>query len=414
MPLRLLHTSDWHLGHTLHDLPREVEHRAFLDWLLARLEAEAVDALIVAGDIFDVANPSAAAQHQLYAFLATVRRRLPHLGIVVIGGNHDSAARLDAPDPFLRVLDVRVVGGLPRGRDRALDTDRFLIPLKDRTGAVAAWVVAVPFLRPSDLDPVEQDGVDALVEGVRRVYADAFAAARSKREPGQALVATGHAYMTGTQLSELSERKVLGGNQHALPVDVFPEDACYVALGHLHLAQTVGRESVRYSGSPIPLSMTEASYPHQVLLVDLDGDRFVAARPLLIPRTVELLRVPAAGPAPLDAVLDQLSRLAPRAATPEERRPFLEVQALLEEQDPKAKARIELACEGKEARLVHVTLTRTGHGGGLADVVGTAEDLRPKDVLRILYTRDFKSDPPQDLLEAFDTLLELVEQEDGP
>lgn len=414
MPLRLLHTSDWHLGHTLHDLPRDVEHRAFLDWLLEQLQTQEVDALLVAGDIFDVANPSAAAQHQLYDFVATARHRFPNLGIVLVGGNHDSAARLDAPDPLLRALKVHVVGGLPRGTDRALDPDRLLVPLQDRSGAVAAWVVAVPFLRPSDLLPVERAGMDPLVEGVRDVYAEAFAVARSRRQAGQALIATGHAYLTGTKLSELSERKILGGNQHALPVDIFPADATYVALGHLHLHQSVGRESVRYSGSPIPLSMTEASYDHQALLVELDGDRFLSARSLLIPRAVQLLRVPAAEPEPLDAVLMQLTRLAPRGATPEDGRPFLEVQALLEELDPEAKTKIEAACEGKEARLVKVTFTRTGHGGGLADVVQeqTLGELKPEEVLQRLHARDFKKPPPADLLAAFHELLELVKQED--
>src|SRR5690349_8399639 len=112
--LRLLHTSDWHLGHTLHDLPRRYEHAHFLSWLLGKLEEEQVDALVVAGDIFDSANPSAEAQQALYKFLAEARLRLPALDVVIVGGNHDSAARLDAPDPLLRALGIRVIGGLPR------------------------------------------------------------------------------------------------------------------------------------------------------------------------------------------------------------------------------------------------------------------------------------------------------------
>lgn len=412
--LRLLHTSDWHLGHTLHDLSREKEHEAFLAWLLERLEAEAVDALLVAGDIFDVANPSAQAQRQLYEFLATARRRFPDMGIVLVGGNHDSAARLDAPDPLLRALDVRVVGGLPRAADRALDVERLLVPLRDRSGTVAAWVVAIPFLRPSDLDAIEAEGVDSLIEGVRRVYADTLAAARARRAPDQALVVTGHAYMTGTKLSELSERKILGGNQHALPVDIFPDDAAYVALGHLHLAQEVGRASIRYSGSPIPLSMTEASYPHQALLVELEGARFVGVRPLLIPRTVKLLRVPEGGPEPMDSVLKQLAGLPVRGTLAEALRPMLEVQVLLEEQDPHAKSRVEQACDGKEARLVKVTLTRTGHGGGLVDSAPdcvTLGDLKPEDVIERLYARAYKGALPADLRQAFHDLLEQVHQE---
>src|ERR1044072_9068575 len=108
--MRLLHTADWHLAHTLADTSREAEHSAFLDWLLDMLEAQEVDALLVAGDIFDTANPSAEAQAAWYQFVARARRPCPRLDIVVIGGNHDSAARLDAPDPLFAALEVRVVG----------------------------------------------------------------------------------------------------------------------------------------------------------------------------------------------------------------------------------------------------------------------------------------------------------------
>src|SRR4051794_28676852 len=112
--LRLVHTSDWHLGHSLHEVSREREHQQFLAWLLALLEAEAADALLVAGDLFDTANPSAEAQRQWYELIAEAKRRMPRLQVVAIAGNHDSPSRLDAPDALFRALGVRVVGVLPR------------------------------------------------------------------------------------------------------------------------------------------------------------------------------------------------------------------------------------------------------------------------------------------------------------
>lgn len=417
MTYRILHTSDWHLGHTLRDLSRQREHEAFLAWLLDQIDAKQADALLVAGDIFDVANPTAQAQRQLYDFLARARRRFPDLGIVLIGGNHDSASRLDAPDPLLRELRVHVVGGLPRGPDRVLDLDRLLVPLRDRAGAVAAWVVAVPYLRTSDLDPIDADGVDGLIEGVRRVYAESLATARARRQPGQALVAMGHAYMTGTALSELSERKILGGNQHALPVDIFPDDVAYVALGHLHLAQQVGRPNVRYSGSPIPLDIAEATYPHQVVLVELEGEAFVRHDPLPIPRTVELLRIPdGCEPAPLADVLARVAALPARDECPEERRPLLEVHALLDGPDPHARLRVEQACEGKKARLVNVRLASAGRGAGLADaapVGATLGELTPEQVVERLHREAHGSDLPPDLRQAFHELLDRVHQARG-
>lgn len=335
--MRVLHTSDWHLGHTLHDLPRDHEQLRFLDWLGAVLANEEVDALLVAGDIFDTANPSAEAQRLWYAFLARTRERLPQLDIVIVAGNHDSPARLEAPGELLAALRIHVVGLLPRAAAGTIDADRVLAPLTDRSGRIGAWVAAVPFLRPADLPVVEpEEGVDPLVEGVRQVYAEVLAEGRRRLSPGQALVAMGHSYMVGTRLSDESERKILGGNQHALPASIFPDDLTYAALGHLHLAQAVGdRACVRYSGSPLPLSMAEAGYPHQVCLVDFEDGKLTALRTLRVPRTVELLRIPASGSTSRESVIELLAALP--AAPPGQESlwwPYLEVAVHLDGPEP--------------------------------------------------------------------------------
>ncbi|WP_257454966.1 exonuclease SbcCD subunit D C-terminal domain-containing protein [Archangium lipolyticum] len=412
--MRLLHTSDWHLGHTLYDTSREAEHSAFLEWLLDTLETQKVDALLVAGDIFDTANPSAEAQASWYRFVAQARRRCPRLDIVVIGGNHDSAARLDAPDPLFAALDVRVVGGLPRSRG-SMDLERLLVPVKDAQGKVGAWVAAVPYLRPADLPLVAEEVGDRLVEGVRSIYAEVLEGARSRRKAGQALVAMGHCYMVGTELSALSERKILGGNQHALPVDLFPEDVAYAALGHLHKAQRVGgREGVRYSGSPLPLSLSEASYAHQVLLVELDGESLSSVRPLHVPRRVEILRVPARDVATLDDVVQQLEALPElEAETPDWRRPYLEVCVALPRPEPALRRRVEAALEGKAARLVKLTPAYTGTGNALADGRPglSLKERTPEDVFRARYARDYTEPPEPALFEAFHSLLTQVQED---
>ncbi len=406
--MRILHTSDWHLGHTLHDLPRDHEHQAFLDWLLGVLRERQVDALLVAGDIFDTANPSAVAQAMWYRFVAAARRACPSLDIVVIGGNHDSADRLDAPQPlFVHGFDVHVVGGLPRGPDRA---ERLVVPLRDASGEVAAWVAAVPFLRPADLRAPDGD----LAAGVKAVYDEVLAVARARLCAGQALVAMGHCYMVRGELSELSERRLLGGNQHALPLDMFPDDLAYVALGHLHKPQKVGRESVRYSGSPLPLSMGERDYAHQVCLVELSGAELVSVESLRVPRAVELLRVPSRGALAPDELLAELKKLPARG---EDQRdcelPFLEAEALLDEPDPGLGRRVEAALAGKAARLVRLGLTRTGSGASLAEqvVAQMLDQLRPDEVFANCYRRAFTSAPPDDLVAAFHELLDSVHQE---
>jgi DNA repair protein SbcD/Mre11 len=411
--MRLLHTSDWHLGHTLYDVSREAEHAAFLDWLLDTLEAQSVDALLVAGDIFDTSNPSAEAQAAWYHFIARTRQRLPRLEVVVIGGNHDSAARLDAPDPLFAALGVRVVGGLPRTRG-TLDFERVLVPLHDSRKRVKAWVAAVPYLRPADLPFVQTDG-DRLVEGVREVYGLTLEAARRRRQPGQALVAMGHCYMVGTELSLLSERKILGGNQHALPVELFPEDVAYAALGHLHKAQRVGgREGVRYSGSPLPLSLSEAHYRHQVLLVDLEDEGLNAVRPLSVPRTVDVLRVPEREAATLEEALALLAALPDvDPQLPERARPYLEVCVSLPRPEPSLRRKVEAALEGKAARLVKLTPSYTGTGLVLAESQPSLSlrERTPEDVFQARYARDYREPMAPALLEAFHTLLTEVQED---
>ncbi len=411
--MRLLHTSDWHLGHTLHDLPREYEHARFLEWLQEQIEALGVDALLIAGDIFETANPPASAQATWYRFLAQTRRRFPGLDIVVVGGNHDSAARLDAPGSLLGEFGVRMVGGLPREGGGALDVDRLLAPLHGPHGEIEAWVCAVPFLRPADLPLVVVDGgADPLVEGVRAVYAEVIDHALAKRRPGQAIVAMGHCYMVGTALSELSERRILGGNQHALPADIFPADIAYVALGHLHLAQEVGGKAhTRYSGSPIPLSLGEIGYDHQVCIVDLEGQRTSRVETVPVPRFVDMLRVPGRGDAELPEVLLHLRGLpGPDPAVPEGARPFLEVRVALDRPDPGASRQIIEALEGKAARLVKITATYKVKGRDipLGQDTTTLSDLQEVDVFKNLYAKTVGNDPPPDLLAAFHDLLDEV------
>lgn len=404
--LRIVHTADWHLGHTLHEISRRAEHLAFFDWLLARLEHLEADALLVAGDIFDTSNPSAEAQGDLYAFLSKARERMPALDIVLVGGNHDSASRLDAPEPLLRAFGTRVVGGLPRNGGGTIDHDRLIIPLTDKTGHPAAKVIAMPFLRPADLPVIRDEGVDALVEGMRQVYAEVIAEAERRRVPGQALLAMGHLYMTGTRISELSERKILGGNQHALPADLFPESLAYVALGHLHLAQSVARDAIRYAGSPIPLSMAEINYPHQVCIVDIAQGGLASLSVEHIPRKVELLRVPAEAK-PLDEVKAALAAMSSHVHLPTEEQPIIEVPVLLEKPEPGLRMEVEKALEGKGVRLARIATHYKGSGKALADghPRTTLQELQPEEVLRRRWARDFESEPPAALLAAFHQLL---------
>ena len=405
--MKILHTADWHLGHQLHGHDRRFEHDAFLDWLTDTLKAREIDALLVAGDLFDPANPPASAWQQLYRFLARLRAELPHLNMVLIGGNHDSPSKLDAPHELLRAFDLHLVGSISRDSEGKLETDRLLVPLQDREGKIAAWCAAVPFLRSSDLR-VEQlaEGQDRLIEGVRQVYAEVLAEGRARCGEDLPLIAMGHAYLAAGQLSELSERRVLGGNQHALPAELFA-GADYTALGHLHLAQSPA-EGVHYSGSPLPLSLAEANYNHQVLEVTFAGGKLAGLERIPVPRAVEMIRLPQS---PLDEALEAIEALT-LPPCPQEAQPFLEVRLLLPKPEARIRERILAAIADNPVRLARISTQYQGSGEGLADgrERRRLDELSPTEVFRLCYQRQFEGEPEAQLVASFEEILEQVKE----
>jgi exonuclease SbcD len=398
--MRVLHTSDWHLGHTLREVTRELEHEAFLGWLRATIVAEACDVLLITGDVFDSATPPATAERMWFEFLAGIRTARPGLDVVVIAGNHDSPARLAAAAAVLRSVGVHVIAQVPRGVGGVIDHDRWLISVAGGRGLVAA----VPYLRPLDL-PADDAGA------VAAIYREAIEAARARRGPDQALIVLGHLNAAGGEPSAMSERPISIGGQATTSPAIFPDDATYVALGHLHRAQRVGRETIRYAGSPLPLALDEGPYRHEVRVIDFAGAAVVGQRGIRVPRTVDVVRVPARGVAGLDEVLAGLAALP--GVDPEEdprRRPYLEVAVALTEPAPRLRAAIEAALEGRRPRLIRLVVELTGDGAALAERVlpQALAELDPAEVFLRRWAKLHAAAPDAEVMAAFGRLLREV------
>ena len=404
--MRLLHTSDWHLGQSLHNYDRHYEHQCFLDWLLDTIVAEQADALLICGDVFDNANPSAASQRQLYRFLRSARQRAPQLDVIIVAGNHDSPGRLDAPGPLLEEHGTRVVGNVPRHGDGSIDVEQLVLPLAGKDGQVAAWCIAMPFLRPGDVPRIETDG-DPYLGGIALLYQQALAVAQARRQPGQSIVAMGHCHMVGGEMSNESERRIVIGGTEMLPSGIFGADIAYAALGHLHLAQAVGKQPhIRYCGSPLPLSFSEVHYQHQVLRVDLHDGQPADVTPIAVPRAVDLLRLPDK-PAPLEQVLEHLAALAP-PDLPFEARPYVDVRVLLDQPQPGMRAKIEAALQDKAVRLARIDTSAARRTPSLDDITATLEQLdklQPDDIFKRLYQQRYGAEAPADQLAALAELM---------
>ena len=403
--MRLIHTSDWHLGQTLHGQERDHEHAQFLAWLLDQLVAHQADALLIAGDVFDTVNPPLKAQERLYDFIVRAHERLPQLEIVMIAGNHDSGGRIELPAPLMKRLNAHAVGRISWIEDGQLDHSRLLVPLHDAQGNTAAWCVTLPFLRPAEV--TGQALGDDYLAGIRQVHERLVAAAEAVRQPGQALGAMSHAHMAGGAVSEESERNIVIGNAEALPASLFPESVAYVALGHLHKPQQVaGQARIRYSGSPLPLSFAEVNYPHQVLLVEFDGDALKNVEQLQVPRAVEMIRI---GRAPLAEVITALEALPPSGLF-DDHLPWLEVRVLLDEPLPDLRARIEAALVGKAARLVRIASEYAGkRGESESQALLGLDQISPQALFARAWEEQFGNPPDDQALEDFAALLQRVE-----
>ena len=399
--MRVIHTSDWHLGQELHGFDRGVEHDAFLDWLADQLIELDADALIVTGDVYDTVNPPILAQQRLYQFVKRALTNCPHLQIVLIGGNHDSAARLELPKHLLDADRVHLIGGMPRVTSQPT-ASRIFITMRDKTGKPGAVCAAVPYLRPGDL-PLQGDAENPLKSLYRQVIDTAHGI-----RGDLPLIVTGHIHMSGGAVSALSERRIIVGGEEAVSTDIFPASVAYVALGHLHKPQVIsGQTVIRYAGSPFPMSVAETDYHHSIVVLDLDGADAVKAALLRTPRPVAFYRVPTVGAAPLEMVEDTLRGMV-LDDPGEHRRPFLEVVVQLDGAEPELRRRIDVALEGKPLRLTRIVRQAAGQGGTLADTVEGStmlDTLDPALVFARRHVEEYGVEPPDYLQRAFNDVL---------
>ena len=403
--MRIIHTADWHIGQTLAGYARDHEHRAVLASLARIAEEREADALVIAGDIFEHQNPSGEAQRLFYETLVALKRARPSMTIVVIAGNHDAAGRLEAPRVLLEGLGVHVVGSVRRVNGRIVDAVRHLIPLAGVDGEIAANVLAVSHPTAACLPPfgslAAAEGTSPVVQGTRELYATMMHETGAGRD-GLPLVVTGHLHVAGGTESDGAERRILVGGQHAVPASVFPDEAAYVALGHLHKAQKIASEKVRYSGSLMPLSASEIDYSHGVILVSLDGSR-AAAEHVDIPRPVEFLRLPKKGAMHLDELGDHLKALDLPKEIDAAHRPFVSVRISQAGAHAGARAEIDQIASKFPVRVVDSRIVAPEAAAAREDAepIVRLTELDPEDLFRKAFEKTHKRAPEAAHLDAF-------------
>jgi exonuclease SbcD len=404
MSLRVLHSSDWHLGQHFMGKTRQAEHQAFCAWLLEQVRAHQVDVLLIAGDVFDTGAPPSYAREQYYRLVVELRDA--GCALVVLGGNHDSPAMLGESRSLLAQLGTRVVPGV------GIDLAEQVLVLNDREGQPGAILCAIPFIRPRDImaslagqsaQEKQQSLQQAIAEHYRALHELAL---RKRAELGLALpiIATGHLTTVGASASE-SVREIYVGSLEAFPTSAFPP-ADYIALGHIHRPQKVGGlEHIRYSGSPIALSFDEARQQKEVLLLEFGAAALQSITPLPVP----VFQPMASLRGSLKELTDAIAEIATQG-TPE-RPVWLEVQVSTDDYLSDLQSRINALCEGHPVEVLRIRRERGNAAASLAsEARETLDELSVEDVFaRRLQQEALDEEDAQRLQGLYRQVLEAVQ-----
>ena len=388
--MKIIHTADWHIGQRLHERPRLDEHEQFLNWLLETIQEQDVELLLVSGDIFDTALPSAEATNLYYRFLYRLFDETKAYAVIT-SGNHDSARHLEAPREFLKMGRIHVVG-------LAIETSKCVFPFPPDNPRVA--VAAIPYLSESDLSYVsyetEVDRNERYREQLKAFYADCV----SHMPATLPKILMGHLFVQGGTITD-SERNIQIGGATAIHASDFPDGVDYVALGHLHRPQTISGTDypLRYSGSPIPLRFNETGYRKKVYLLEFaDDGTLVQDEAIEIPVFRELCTVTG----------DEESVLWD-AQTQAWDGKYIQVKLKLNKPQTGINDKVRQAFSDRGGEVLSVEIESTEMTYGLEISV---EDMkRPEEIFEQFHKAKYEGEPPDDsLAQAFSELVQMVEE----
>lgn len=397
--MKILHTSDWHLGHRLLEQSQQEEQILFLGWLLDYIGTNGIDVLLVSGDIFDVGVPSAQAQKLYYDFLIRLRNTSCN-EVIITGGNHDAPSTLNAPKELLNALSIRVVGKATDDLGEVI----FRLSVNDEKVIVAA----VPYLRDQDIRrAIASESAEEIINRYKTAlvnhFSEAAAICEVMKTPGTTVIAMGHLFAIGGRTSE-SEQSIYVGNLGDIGADDFPSVFDYVALGHLHWAQKVGgKEQIRYSGSPYSLSFSEVGQAKKI--VELETGDSLVIREIAIPIFREIVQIEGSVDdckAKLDLLSSQNHGLTPW------------VEVVLKNANEAVTGYKEIYDHAKNLQLevLKVTVKDDRKYDNLKNLVDSARHIKtftPLDVFRLRCEElHVDLDDDSEMLDAFNEILQLV------
>ena len=406
--MKLLHTSDWHLGHRLHEQSQQMEQELFLEWITNVITEREIDILLISGDIFDVSVPSTQSQRMYYNFLINLRNT-PCKHVLITAGNHDAPGNIDAPKALLSALSIDVVGRASEDLSQEV--------FKYDVDGESVIIAAVPYLRDQDIRrAVSGENFDQITERYRtalmRHYTAAADYCESINESKYPQIAMGHLFAIGGKTSD-SEQSIYVGSLGDIAADDFPKSFDYIALGHLHRPQIVAKnDKIRYSGSPNILSFSELNYDKKIIELEITNNKISDIKDIIIPKFRNIIKITGN----LESCKSELKLIS---NTPHELLPWIEVLIDNEANNTIGFAEIqqyvnELNSEKELLKVLKVSLKNARDTRGVEQINQQAKEVKDLSPVEIFKEKckeqEFNLDENEDILDAFNEIVSLIKE----
>ena len=400
--MKILHTSDWHLGHKIYNQSQQEEQILFLKWLEEYIITHKVDVLLVAGDIFDSGSPSNQSLEMYYSFLVKLTMTTCK-SIIITGGNHDSPGTLNAPKHILNALSIQVVGKAPEN----INEEVFEICINKECIIIGA----VPYLRDQDIrKALAGESFDELNDRYKKAlinhYTELATYCKSINKKNVPVIATGHLFAIGGSVSD-SEQNIYVGSLGHIGANDFPAYFDYIALGHLHRSQLVANNpKIRYSGSPFILGFSELNYEKKVIIITVENNNISKIEDAIVPRFREFYKITGTK----EEVINQFPILSSNSY---QLTPFVEIildkEAVLIYDDIKKNA------EDYAFNILKTTIKNQRKTEGIEELLRNTKsikELQPEDVFKLKCTKqgfDLAKNPQ--IQDAFNEILQKIKEQ---
>ena len=402
--MKVLHTSDWHLGHTLYNYDRTAEQQAFLEQLAHIVKEEKPDVMVVSGDIYHYSTPSAATQRMYTEGMLEVHRACPGMTVVVTAGNHDSSSKLEIDSSLWQHFGVKVIGNIERNREE-VNLDKHIIEIKDEAGKRKGYIVAVPHVYPQNFPMLDTD--TPREERQSRFFQALLDEAAKQNTEELPVVLMAHLSIEGSDRTGHDES--IGGIETVSLPDM-GQGYDYLALGHIHCPQDIkgSNRRARYCGTPLPVSFDEA-YPHSVSIIELSGHEEPQTRTVGIANPMPLVTLPRE-PLPFEEALQQLEEF------PADKQAYIRLNVLIENYlAPDCNERATNAAKDKACKYCYIKSNRkkkTTHDGNNHLSIQEIQEKSPLDIAKLYYRETEGEEMDEELCGLMSDVLRQVKEKD--